>query len=125
MVRAAGEGLRLVLRGGGDGGGQGGLVIEQQGGVEEAGLAAGGEGQPGGGGKVDQRLLLAPEVQAAVLLGHDVEAEATLVVIRHELHVADLEHHGAHGECGGKKVLGGGFSGHCERSGGSAAIDLR
>ena len=112
VVGAAGEGLRLELRCAGDGGGQRGLVLEQQGGVEEAGLAAGGQVQPGRRGQVDQRLLPAAEVEPAVLLGHDVEAEGALVVVGHELHVADLEHHGAHGEFGGKEILGAGFWGH-------------
>ena len=88
------------------------LVLEEQGGVEEPGLAAGRNGQAGCGRQVDQRLLLAPEVEPAVLFGHDIQAEGALVVVGHELHVADLEHHGAHGEFGRKEILGAGFCGH-------------
>src|SRR5919107_3600038 len=48
------------------------------------------------------------EVDAAVLLGHNVKAECPLIVVCHELHVPDLEHDGAHGEIGRKKVLAAG-----------------
>ena len=81
--------------------------------------------RPGRRRQMHQRLLLAPEVEPAVLLGHDLEAEGALVVVGHELHVADLEHHGAHGEFGGKEVLGAGFCGHVHRSGASVATGLR
>ena len=67
---------------------------------------------PGAGARWTSGFALAPEVEPSVLLGHDVEAEGALVVIRHQLHVADLEHHGAHGEFGRKEILGAGFCGH-------------
>jgi hypothetical protein len=61
---------------------------------------------------VDQRLLQPAKVQPAILLGNYLKAEGPLVVIGHDLHVAHLEHHGAHGEVGRKKVLAGGLCSH-------------
>ena len=68
--------------------------------------------QAGGRSQMDQWLAEAAEVQAAVLLSNHLEPQCALVVVGHDLHVADLEHHGAHGEVGRKKILAGGFCSH-------------
>ena len=112
MVGAAGEQRAVELGRGEHGGGQVGLGVEKQCGVEEAGFAAGGQVQALAVGKVDELQALAAQSHSLRGFGDDLEAKCLLVVAAHVLHVADLEHHGAHGEVCGELVLGAGFCSH-------------